>query len=75
MIDEENYKGIERNFLYGYLPWTLSRGIPVFLALAFGGPFVRTAVDYMNTNLSWLSNRRRITSSSWFRNLASLPTS
>ena len=56
MIEEENYKGIERNYLYGYLPWTLSRGIPVFLALAFGGPFVRTAVDYMNTNLAWLSN-------------------
>jgi PTS system mannose-specific IIC component len=56
LIDEENYSGIERNFLYGYLPWTLSRGIPVFLALAFGGPFVRTAVDYMNTNLAWLSN-------------------
>lgn len=56
LIDEENYSGIERNYLYGYLPWTLSRGIPVFLALAFGGPFVRTAVDYMNTNLAWLSN-------------------
>lgn len=56
MIDTENYKGIERNYLYGYLPWTLSRGIPVFLALAFGGPFVRTAVSYMNANLAWLSN-------------------
>ncbi|WP_439001775.1 PTS mannose/fructose/sorbose/N-acetylgalactosamine transporter subunit IIC [Pediococcus damnosus] len=56
MIDQENYKGIERNYLYGVLPWTLSRGIPVFLALAFGGPFVRTAVSYMNENLAWLSN-------------------
>ena len=28
MVDTENYKGIERNYLYGYLPWTLSRGIP-----------------------------------------------
>ena len=56
MIDEDNYKGIERNYLYGYFPWSLSRGIPVFLALAFGGPFVRSAVEYMNTNLAWLSN-------------------
>lgn len=56
MIDQENYKGIERNYLYGVFPWALSRGIPVFLALAFGGPFVRTAVTYMNANLGWLSN-------------------
>lgn len=56
MIDKEDYKGIERNYLYGVLPWTLSRGIPVFLALAFGGPFVRSAVTYMNANLAWLSN-------------------
>lgn len=56
MIEDENYKGIERNYRYGIIPWTLSRGIPVFLALAFGGPFVQTAVNYMNVNLEWLSN-------------------
>ncbi|KRN27542.1 PTS system, mannose-specific IIC component [Lactobacillus selangorensis] len=56
MIDKLDFKGIERNYLYGVIPWTLSRGIPVFLALAFGGPFVNTAVKYLNTNLSWLNN-------------------
>ena len=32
LIEENNYKGIERNFLYGAIPWALSRAIPVFIA-------------------------------------------
>lgn len=56
MIDTHNYKGFSRNYLYGGIPWILSRGIPVFLALTFGGPFVNVAVKYLNTNLAWLNN-------------------
>ena len=41
MVEDMNYKGIERNFLMGALPWSLSRMIPVFLALAFGGGLVQ----------------------------------
>ncbi|KRN32135.1 MULTISPECIES: PTS mannose/fructose/sorbose/N-acetylgalactosamine transporter subunit IIC [Liquorilactobacillus] len=56
LIDEENYSAIERNYLYGVFPWILSRGIPVFLALQFGGNFVSTAVKVLDTHLKWLSN-------------------
>ncbi|MDK6233168.1 PTS mannose/fructose/sorbose/N-acetylgalactosamine transporter subunit IIC [Aerococcus sanguinicola] len=55
-IEKHDYKGIERNYLMGILPWALSRMIPIFLALAFGGGVVQTAVDYLNTNLAWLAD-------------------
>ncbi|BFK80172.1 MULTISPECIES: PTS mannose/fructose/sorbose/N-acetylgalactosamine transporter subunit IIC [Clostridium] len=55
-IENHEYKKITINYLLGALPWGLSRGIPVCLALAFGGPFVEKVVDFMNTNLVWLSN-------------------
>ncbi|MFT8748263.1 PTS mannose/fructose/sorbose/N-acetylgalactosamine transporter subunit IIC [Liquorilactobacillus nagelii] len=56
LIEEEKYPAIERNYLYGVIPWMLSRGIPVFLALQFGGNFVSQAVKVLDTNLKWLSN-------------------
>lgn len=54
-IETENYKAIERNYLYGAIPWALSRALPVFLALTFGGGLVNTVVSYMNSQLSWLA--------------------
>lgn len=54
MIAENNYRGIERNFLYGIIPWSLSRAIPVFLALAFGQGLVQTIANSLNGNLKWL---------------------
>ncbi|HGR9507511.1 TPA: PTS mannose/fructose/sorbose/N-acetylgalactosamine transporter subunit IIC [Streptococcus pneumoniae] len=36
-IERYDYKGIERNYLLGAIPWALSRALPVFFALAFGG--------------------------------------
>ena len=50
------YKGIERNFLMGALPWSLSRMIPVFLALAFGGGLVQKVVSVLNGDLKWLGD-------------------
>ncbi|MBI5974956.1 PTS mannose/fructose/sorbose/N-acetylgalactosamine transporter subunit IIC [Staphylococcus canis] len=55
-IEQMDYKGIERNFLYGAIPWALSRAIPVFLALVFGGSVVRRIVDYLNGDLKWLGD-------------------
>ncbi len=55
LIEENNYKGIERNFLYGAIPWALSRALPVFFALAFGGTFVETVVTGL-ANVQWLAN-------------------
>ncbi|MDO4670876.1 MAG: PTS sugar transporter subunit IIC [Aerococcus sp.] len=55
-IDNYDYKGIERNFLLGALPWSLSRLIPVFLALTFGAPLVQQIVDYLNGPLKWLGD-------------------
>lgn len=54
MIDEFNYRGIERNFIYGALPWSLSRAIPVFLALAFGSNLVSNIVKVLDGDLKWL---------------------
>lgn len=55
-IEQMDYKGIERNYLLGMLPWSLSRMIPVFLALAFGGKLVKAVVNYLNTDLKWLGD-------------------
>ncbi|MGM0125135.1 PTS system IIC component [Enterococcus sp. AZ194] len=55
-IETMNYKAIERNFLFGALPWALSRMIPVFLALAFGGDLVQKVVTYLNGDLKWLGD-------------------
>ncbi|MDF7673009.1 PTS sugar transporter subunit IIC [Lactobacillus sp. ESL0701] len=58
LIDEEhiNYKAVERNVLYGALPWSLSRAVPVFIALAFGQGLVQTIANALNGDLLWLGN-------------------
>lgn len=43
-IERFDYAGIERNYLLGAIPWALSRALPVFLALQFGGGLVETLV-------------------------------
>ncbi|CCI82108.1 PTS mannose/fructose/sorbose/N-acetylgalactosamine transporter subunit IIC [Lactobacillus hominis] len=53
-IDTQNYKAIERNFLYGAIPWALSRAIPVFVALAFGRGLVQNIANALNGDLKWL---------------------
>lgn len=54
LVDAHDYKGIERYYLYGAIPWSLSRLIPVGLALALGGGFVAQVVDILNGPLLWL---------------------
>lgn len=44
-VEKFDYKAIERNYLLGAIPWALSRALPVFLALTFGGGFVETMVN------------------------------
>ena len=53
-VERFDYKGIERNYLLGALPWALSRALPVFLALAFGGAFVQAIVDGV-AGVKWLA--------------------
>ena len=53
-IERFDYKGIERNYLLGAPPWALSRALPVFLALAFGGTFVQAIVDGV-AGVKWLA--------------------
>lgn len=55
-IETFNYKGIERNYLLGALPWALSRAIPVFLALAFGSGLVQSIANALNGSWAWLGN-------------------
>lgn len=54
MIEREDYAGIERNFLYGIIPWALSRALPTALALAFGQGVVQSLMDVLNGPLAWL---------------------
>lgn len=55
-IERFDYKGIERNYLLGVLPWGLSRALPVFLALAFGGGLVETLVKALEEpNFAWIA--------------------
>lgn len=54
-IERYDYKGIERNYLMGAIPWALSRALPVFLALAFGGAFVQSVVNWVDS-VKWLAN-------------------
>lgn len=55
-IENFDYKAIERNYLAGAIPWGLSRMLPVFLALAFGGELVESVVAILNGDLKWLGD-------------------
>lgn len=54
-VENFNYKGIERDYLMGALPWALSRALPVFLAVALGGGFVQSLVDGIQ-QVQWLAD-------------------
>ncbi|MBJ8325761.1 PTS mannose/fructose/sorbose/N-acetylgalactosamine transporter subunit IIC [Streptococcus pacificus] len=55
-VENFNYKGIEINYLLGAIPWALSRALPVFLALAFGGDAVESASGWIATNAQWMAD-------------------
>lgn len=55
VIERFDYAGIERNYLLGAIPWALSRALPVFLALAFGGGFVDAMVKTIE-QYQWIAN-------------------
>ncbi|WP_010630597.1 PTS mannose/fructose/sorbose/N-acetylgalactosamine transporter subunit IIC [Sporolactobacillus vineae] len=42
-----DYRGVERANLFGIIPWTLSRMIPVFIGLFFGNSVVNLINQYM----------------------------
>ncbi|HEL1949401.1 TPA: PTS mannose/fructose/sorbose/N-acetylgalactosamine transporter subunit IIC [Streptococcus suis] len=54
-IERFDYAGIERNYLLGAIPWALSRALPVFLALAFGGEFVDAMVKTIE-QYQWIAD-------------------
>ncbi|HFI0048419.1 TPA: PTS mannose/fructose/sorbose/N-acetylgalactosamine transporter subunit IIC [Streptococcus suis] len=54
-VEKFDYAAIERNYLLGAIPWAASRALPVFLALAFGGEFVKTMVDAIET-YKWIAD-------------------
>lgn len=54
LIEREDYAGIQRNFLYGIIPWALSRALPTALALTFGQGVVQALMDVLNGPLAWL---------------------
>lgn len=54
-VEKFDYAAIERNYLLGAIPWALSRALPVFLALAFGGEFVDAMVQAIK-EYQWIAN-------------------
>ncbi|MGV6987479.1 PTS mannose/fructose/sorbose/N-acetylgalactosamine transporter subunit IIC [Testudinibacter sp. P80/BLE/0925] len=50
-ITDHAYKAISVNYLLGALAWGLSRALPIFLALVFGGPFVAKLAEAMQTGI------------------------
>lgn len=54
-VEKFDYAAIERNYLLGAIPWALSRALPVWLALAFGGEFVDTMVQAIK-EYQWIAN-------------------
>ena len=54
-IERFDYKAIERNYLLGAIPWALSRALPVFFALAFGGEFVEAVVNVVK-EYQWIAD-------------------
>ncbi|HEM3561016.1 PTS mannose/fructose/sorbose/N-acetylgalactosamine transporter subunit IIC [Streptococcus suis] len=54
-VEKFDYAAIERNYLLGAIPWALSRALPVFLALAFGGEFVDSMVSAIQ-EYQWIAN-------------------
>lgn len=54
-VEKFDYKAIERNYLLGAIPWALSRALPVFLALTFGGGFVESMVNTIQ-QYQWIAD-------------------
>lgn len=50
-IQNHAYNAITVNYLLGAVSWGLSRALPIFLALVFGGPFVQSLADAMQTGV------------------------
>ncbi|KAE9536283.1 PTS fructose transporter subunit IIC [Ursidibacter arcticus] len=46
-IQDHAYNAITVNYLCGAIAWGLSRALPIFLALVFGGPFVASLAEAM----------------------------
>lgn len=46
-IQDHAYRSITVNYLSGAIAWGLSRALPIFLALVFGGPFVASLAEAM----------------------------
>ncbi|ALF26998.1 PTS fructose transporter subunit IIC [Streptococcus intermedius] len=55
-VEKFDYKGVERNYLLGAIPWGLSRALPVFLALWLGGDAVKVFSDWLANNAQWIAD-------------------
>jgi len=54
--EKGDVKGFERMMVYfSHMIWGLSRGLPVFLAIAFGQPLVEGVSNFFNT-YPWINN-------------------
>ena len=54
-VETGDLAGIERMNWLGTLPWGLSRAIPMFVALTFGGEVVEVITTWIASNIPWLT--------------------
>ena len=78
-MEKYEFQSHRTKLLLGAAPWALSRLVPVFLALAFGGGLVENVVGYLNGDLKvvrrWIIRCRSSLTSCRFCNFTSLFTS
>ena len=53
-VEKMDWSAYNRPYLLGGLSWSLSRALPVFLALAFGGELVASITSALNGDLAWI---------------------
>ncbi len=54
-VETGDLAGIERMNLLGTLPWGLSRAIPMFVALSYGGDAVQIVTEFIAKYVPWLT--------------------
>ena len=53
-VEKMDWKAYNVHYLLGGVSWSLSRALPVFLALAFGGDLVASITSALNGDLAWI---------------------
>lgn len=53
-IENEKYESAVRKNYLGIITWSLSRFVPIFVALVLGNAYIESAMTWMSQNIQWL---------------------